>query len=90
MFLLIVPNTATLVLKSALLHCGSLDASGFHQHNLSILDPSNLFRSQTEPHGASKRFDPSIVYVAAKPLITQSMTVATETAGQCLASVKAL
>lgn len=35
-------------------------------------------------------FDPSIVYLAAKPLITQSMTVATETGGHCLASVKAL
>lgn len=58
--------------------------------NLSILGPSELFGSQIEPHGASKVFDPGIVYLAAKPLITQSMTVARETAGQCLASVKAL
>lgn len=58
--------------------------------SLSISGPSDLSKSQMEPHGASKMFDPSIVYLAAKPLITQSMTVATETGGHCLASVKAL
>lgn len=58
--------------------------------SISIFGPSAFSKSQMEPNGTSKMFDPSIVYLAAKPLITQSMTVATETGGHCLAAVKAL
>lgn len=43
--------------------------------NLSNFGPSDLSRSRSQ--GASKMLDPSIVYVVPKPLITQSMTVAT-------------